>query len=89
MTDNTMTLVGNLVDDPELRFTLAGAPVARFRVASTPATADSHVRAAASRPERPSSAASAGGGASAGPPLATLAPQAGISALRCLRTNYL
>jgi single-strand DNA-binding protein len=36
MTDNTMTLVGNLVDDPELRFTPAGAPVARFRIASTP-----------------------------------------------------
>ena len=29
MTDNTMTLVGNLVDDPELRFTPAGQPVAR------------------------------------------------------------
>ena len=36
MTDNTMTLVGNLVDDPELRFTPAGAPVARYRIASTP-----------------------------------------------------
>jgi single-strand DNA-binding protein len=36
MTDNTMTLVGNLVDDPELRFTPAGQPVARFRIASTP-----------------------------------------------------
>ena len=32
-----MTLVGNLVDDPELRFTPAGQPVAKFRVASTPA----------------------------------------------------
>ena len=31
-----MTLVGNLVDDPELRFTPAGQPVAKFRVASTP-----------------------------------------------------
>ena len=36
MTDNTMTLVGNLVEDPELRFTPAGQPVARFRIASTP-----------------------------------------------------
>ena len=31
-----MTLVGNLVEDPELRFTPAGQPVAKFRVASTP-----------------------------------------------------
>ncbi len=34
--DTQITLVGNLVDDPELRFTPAGQPVARFRVASTP-----------------------------------------------------
>ena len=34
--DTVITLVGNLVDDPELRFTPAGQPVARFRVASTP-----------------------------------------------------
>ncbi len=31
-----MTLAGNLVEDPELRFTPAGQPVAKFRVASTP-----------------------------------------------------
>ena len=31
-----MTLVGNLVEDPELRFTPAGQPVSKFRVASTP-----------------------------------------------------
>ena len=31
-----MTLVGNLVEDPELRFTPSGQPVAKFRVASTP-----------------------------------------------------
>src|SRR5206468_1578786 len=31
-----ITIAGNLVDDPELRFTPAGQPVARFRVASTP-----------------------------------------------------
>jgi len=41
MTDNTMTLVGNLVDDPELRFTPAGQPVAKFRIASTPRYRDS------------------------------------------------
>ena len=34
--DTQITLAGNLVDDPELRFTPAGQPVARFRVASTP-----------------------------------------------------
>lgn len=34
--DTTMTLVGNLVADPELRYTPAGQPVARIRVASTP-----------------------------------------------------
>ena len=34
--DTTITLVGNLVDDPELRFTPSGAAVAKFRVASTP-----------------------------------------------------
>lgn len=34
--DTVITLVGNLVDDPELRFTPSGAPVAKFRVASTP-----------------------------------------------------
>ena len=34
--DTQITITGNLVDDPELRFTPAGQPVARFRVASTP-----------------------------------------------------
>lgn len=34
--DTPITLVGNLVDDPELRFTPNGAAVANFRVASTP-----------------------------------------------------
>jgi single-strand DNA-binding protein len=34
--DTQITISGNLVDDPELRFTPAGQPVARFRVASTP-----------------------------------------------------
>lgn len=34
--DTQITLCGNLVDDPELRFTASGAAVANFRVASTP-----------------------------------------------------
>ena len=34
--DTQITLVGNLVDDPELRFTPSGAAVAKFRIASTP-----------------------------------------------------
>lgn len=34
--DVTITVVGNLTDDPELRFTSSGAAVAKFRVASTP-----------------------------------------------------
>ena len=33
---NEMTLVGNLVNDPELRYTANGVPVASFRMASTP-----------------------------------------------------
>ncbi|MFF4482953.1 single-stranded DNA-binding protein [Streptomyces sp. NPDC001520] len=37
MTGETIvTVVGNLVADPEIRFTKAGTAVARFRVASTP-----------------------------------------------------
>jgi single-strand DNA-binding protein len=38
--ETQITLVGNLVDDPELRFTPSGAAVANFRVASTPRTFD-------------------------------------------------
>ncbi|WP_075662252.1 single-stranded DNA-binding protein [Streptomyces acidiscabies] len=34
--ETVITVVGNLVDDPELRFTPAGAAVAKFRIASTP-----------------------------------------------------
>jgi len=34
--DTQITIAGNLVDDPELRFTPTGQAVARFRVASTP-----------------------------------------------------
>src|SRR4029450_10030989 len=33
--DNHTTIVGNLVDDPELRFTNNGTPVVNFRVAVT------------------------------------------------------
>jgi hypothetical protein len=36
--DTEITLVGNLVDEPELRFTPSGVAVAKFRVASTPRT---------------------------------------------------
>ncbi|MFJ8301340.1 single-stranded DNA-binding protein [Streptomyces sp. NPDC094447] len=38
--ETTITVVGNLVDDPELRFTPSGTAVAKFRVASTPRTFD-------------------------------------------------
>lgn len=38
--ETIITLVGNLVEDPELRFTPSGAAVANFRVASTPRTFD-------------------------------------------------
>ena len=34
--ETTITVVGNLTDDPELRFTPSGAAVANFRIASTP-----------------------------------------------------
>ena len=34
--DTQITIVGNLVDDPELRYTPTGQAVANFRVASTP-----------------------------------------------------
>jgi len=38
--DTPITVVGNLVADPELRFTASGQPVATFRVASTPRVRD-------------------------------------------------
>jgi single-strand DNA-binding protein len=38
--ETLITLVGNLVDDPELRFTPSGVAVAKFRIASTPRTFD-------------------------------------------------
>ena len=38
--ETIITVVGNLVDDPELRFTPSGAAVANFRIASTPRVFD-------------------------------------------------
>jgi single-strand DNA-binding protein len=38
--ETTVTVVGNLTDDPELRFTPKGDGMARFRVASTPRVFD-------------------------------------------------
>ncbi|MCZ9352964.1 single-stranded DNA-binding protein [Streptomyces mutabilis] len=38
--ETVITVVGNLVDDPELRYTPSGAAVAKFRIASTPRTFD-------------------------------------------------
>ena len=41
MNETTITIIGNLVDSPELRFTPSGVAVARFRIASTPRYRDS------------------------------------------------
>jgi single-strand DNA-binding protein len=38
--ETTITVVGNLTDDPDLRFTPSGAAVANFTVASTPRSFD-------------------------------------------------
>jgi len=38
--ETVITVIGNLTNDPELRFTPSGAAVARFTVASTPRTLD-------------------------------------------------
>ncbi|MFD6249448.1 single-stranded DNA-binding protein [Streptomyces roseolus] len=38
--ETVITVVGNLTDDPELRLTPSGDPVAHFTVASTPRTFD-------------------------------------------------
>jgi single-strand DNA-binding protein len=38
--DVNLTVIGNLTDDPELRFTPSGAAVANFTVASTPRILD-------------------------------------------------
>jgi single-strand DNA-binding protein len=40
MPDTTTTIVGNLTENPELRFTPNGAPVANFTVAVTPRVKD-------------------------------------------------
>ena len=40
MPDTFVTLVGNLTDDPDLRFTPHGAAVANFRLAVTPRVRD-------------------------------------------------
>lgn len=38
--ETTITVIGNITDDPELKFTPSGAAVANFTVASTPRTFD-------------------------------------------------
>lgn len=38
--ETTITVIGNLTDDPELKFTPSGAAVANFTVAQTPRTFD-------------------------------------------------
>jgi single-strand DNA-binding protein len=38
--ETTLTVIGNLTSDPELRFTPSGAAVANFTIASTPRTFD-------------------------------------------------
>lgn len=38
--ETVITVIGNLTEDPELRYTPSGAAVAKFRVASTPRTFD-------------------------------------------------
>jgi single-strand DNA-binding protein len=40
MPDTFVSLIGNLTDDPELRFTPNGAAVANFRLAVTPRVKD-------------------------------------------------
>ncbi|MCC3764803.1 single-stranded DNA-binding protein [Glycomyces sp. TRM65418] len=43
--ETVITVIGNLVDDPELRYTPSGAAVAKFRIASTPRTFDKETNA--------------------------------------------
>ncbi|MDV7221015.1 single-stranded DNA-binding protein [Streptomyces prunicolor] len=43
--ETTLTVVGNIVSEPELRFTPAGAAVAKFRIASTPRKFDKQTNA--------------------------------------------
>lgn len=42
--DTTLTVVGNLTGDPELRYTASGVPVASFTVASTPRSFDKNAQ---------------------------------------------
>jgi single-stranded DNA-binding protein len=56
--DNHTTIVGNLVDDPELRFTSSGIAVANMRVAS-PSGSSRTVSGAMARPR--SSRSTSGG----------------------------
>src|SRR3984957_15245234 len=44
MGDVPITVVGNCVADPELRFTAQGQPVATFRIASTPRVMDQQTK---------------------------------------------
>jgi len=41
--ETTITVIGNLTNDPELRFTPSGSAVANFTVASTPRTFDKNI----------------------------------------------
>src|ERR1044071_9270423 len=43
--ETVITVIGNLVDDPELRYTPSGAAVAKFRIASTPRAFDKETNA--------------------------------------------
>lgn len=43
--ETTITMIGNVVSDPELRFTPAGAAVCKFRIASTPRKFDKQTNA--------------------------------------------
>ena len=43
--ETTLTIIGNLAGDPELRFTQSGVPVVNFTVASTPRRYDKNVAA--------------------------------------------
>ena len=42
--ETTITVIGNLTSDPELKFTPSGSAVANFTIASTPRTFDSQSR---------------------------------------------
>lgn len=44
MQDNTVTLVGNLTDEPEMRFTSTGTAVSNFTIASTSRVFDQDAR---------------------------------------------